>query len=315
MTNINILLLGGSKRISVGKTFIQAGKKLKCKVNLFAYELEKDEPIALIANIILGLKWKDKRIRQHLEDIIKKFNINIIIPFVDPGTILCVELKKRNNNIFVPQPNANLCKIFYDKKKTDDWARNNNIPIPEHNSKFPIIAKLRVSSGGKGNLVIKDKIELDNFNKKYEGKKYIIQEFIDAIEYSTDCYVTQDHKILSIVPRNRVETINGEATKSYTVKNESIIDLTESIITKFKLTGVLTIQYLVDKITEQIYLLEINPRFGSGIVTSIKAGANVPEMILKEFFGLENRKCINWKENLMMTRYFDEVYFLNKRLI
>ena len=57
--SVNILFLGGAKRVSIGRMFIDAGRRMGFEVKLFSYELESHVPVSVIAEIIIGLRWRD----------------------------------------------------------------------------------------------------------------------------------------------------------------------------------------------------------------------------------------------------------------
>ena len=66
---INILFLGGAKRVSMGRKLIKAGAELGCKVVLYSYELVPHVPISAVAEVIIGKRWKDPSLVEHLHEI------------------------------------------------------------------------------------------------------------------------------------------------------------------------------------------------------------------------------------------------------
>ena len=56
---VNIMFLGGAKRVSMGRMLIAAGAQLGMEVNLFSYELSREVPVAEIATVIIGRRWND----------------------------------------------------------------------------------------------------------------------------------------------------------------------------------------------------------------------------------------------------------------
>ena len=49
-----ILMLGGSKRVSMGEQLIRAGRELDLDVQIFSHELDRRQPIASIGKVIVG---------------------------------------------------------------------------------------------------------------------------------------------------------------------------------------------------------------------------------------------------------------------
>lgn len=307
--DLNLLFLGGAKRVSVAEYFIAAGDRLGIKVNIFSYELSSDVPISFIGKIIIGLKWKDPKVTEDLIRVIQENNIRILIPFLDPATITAATLKSIQAPVWIPVAGTKECEIFFDKILANEWFVKNNFPVPNQTG-FPRIAKPRKGSASQGIIILKDENSLSEFLLKYPKaeQEYLIQKFIEGEELSVDCFVSSKGEIISVVPRKRLETSGGEAVKSVTVKDEAIIEQSKKMIIASRLTGPLTIQFITDKKTGKNYFMEVNPRLGGGVVTSIGAGANIPEMILKEYLNLPLSPVEDWKANVLMVRAYREFF-------
>ena len=121
---LNILFLGGAKRVSMAEKFISEGLIKGIKVNIFSYELDENVPISSVAEIIIGLKWNDKNIYSDLLKVSLNNKINIIIPFLDLSTLIAARLKDmiEFNNIFIPVSNEENCNRFFDKHLANNGA-------------------------------------------------------------------------------------------------------------------------------------------------------------------------------------------------
>jgi carbamoyl-phosphate synthase large subunit len=82
---VNVLFLGGAKRVSMARLLIAAGAKRNLDIKIFSYELSNEVPIAEVATVIVGRKWRDAELQSHLHDVVDKYGINIMLPFVDPA--------------------------------------------------------------------------------------------------------------------------------------------------------------------------------------------------------------------------------------
>jgi carbamoyl-phosphate synthase large subunit len=308
--SISILFLGGAKRYSLAERFIEAGGNVNKSVNIYSYELNEDVPISAIASIIVGLKWDDPDIENHLSDIIKKHNINIVLPFLDPAISVLADFKNRcKDKVYIPVSDKEICDIHYDKKLANEWFSKQNIPVPPADlHSFPLIAKPRKGSASKGIAILRNEEEYLEFKKKYALEEYLVQQYINAKEYSVDAYVDSSARILGTVPRERLEITSGEVTKSITERNPEIIDYSRKILKAGNFIGPVTIQFLVEHSTGKIYVLEVNPRFGGGVINSIEAGFNIPLLILNEYLKIENKITDDWKDNLLMMRAQREVF-------
>lgn len=311
MKKLNILFLGGAKRVSLAEKFIEGGEKMGMKVGIFSYELDENVPISFIGKIIIGRKWADRDILEHLEDVVASEKIDIILPSVDPATVVASKFKNfTKSKCFIPVPDTNLCDIFFNKQLTYNWCISNGIPVPSDTLNFPMIAKPINGSASIGLIILKDEQEFKEFKSSSILENYNIQKFIDGIEYSVDVYVSCiNHKMIVAVPRIRLEVLGGEAVKSITMKDNKLIALCERIVLKSGLTGPLVIQFIRDKVTQEDFLMEVNPRFGGAVLCSIGAGADMIGLLLNDFLGIESEPQNNlWKDKHLMIRRFIEYY-------
>ena len=306
MKKLNILFLGGAKRVSLAEKFIEAGKKNNLIVKVFSYELDKNVPFELIGDVIVGLKWNDKRIYSNLKKLIKLKNISIVIANVDLATITLSKLKKKFPNLNLISSDENICKILFDKMLTHNECKKLEIKsIPLFKKKFPMFIKLRKGSASKDNFLIKNNKSYNFFLKNNYQKKYIKQDYIKGIEYSVDAYVSKNKEFIGAVPRIRDTIVGGESSKTIVIKDIEIIKKTKEIVSKFNLIGPLTIQFI--RKGNNLFFLEINPRFGGGVLASIEAGFDIPNIMIKDYLELPLKELKKYKE-LIMTRSYRETF-------
>jgi Carbamoylphosphate synthase large subunit (split gene in MJ) len=307
--SINILFLGGAKRVSLAERFILSAYKCRLKINIFSYELTDLVPIASIAKVIVGLKWSDRSLQKHLSAVIEKFDINIVLPFVDKACAVAAVLKEKNKTIFVPVSPKDVCELFFDKYRANKWFIENRIPVPCNVSTPPLIAKPRNGSASKDIMIIKDKKELGLLKNRLRKGDYLVQRYIDGSEYSIDCYVSMSGEIISIVPRKRLEVNGGEVVKSITVNDRDILQITRKILSIANFRGPITIQFIRERTSGRIYVMEVNPRFAGGVILSIAAGADIPMMIFNDYFEVHNKPLLKWKKGLLMFRAYREYFY------
>jgi len=310
MKEFNILFLGGAKRVSLAESFIESGKKRGLAIKIFSYELDDQIPISFIGRVIIGKKWSDPAILSHLEEVVSKYNINALLPSVDPSTIIASKFKSfTRTECFVPVPSLALCNIFFNKQLAYDWCLQNQIPVPDAEIIFPLIAKPNKGSASIGIQKISNQEEFNSFKNQFNINDYNIQRYIDGIEFSVDLYVSSSNRTIACIPRLRLEVLGGESIKSLTVRDNNIIALSQDLVAKSGLTGPLTIQFIQDKTTKEVFLMEVNPRFGGAVMCSIGAGADLPGFLLDDAVGIElidQNHC--WRSNVLMVRRFSEFY-------
>ena len=308
---IVVLMLGGARRVSMGELLINSGKRLGYNVEILSYELDCCAPIAAIGTVIIGRKWQDPYVVEHIVETVKRFGVNIILPFVDGAIAVASECKRLLPDVFIPVSEEDIATAMFDKALAAKLFAEKNIAIPSTYSiddcRFPAIAKPRLGSASKGIKVINDAKELKQLQNPAE---YLIQEYIaHREEYTVDCYVSKEKKTMCIVPRLRIDVIGGEVMRTMTFKSELLIDLSRQVLDKIPFEGPITLQFLHNLDNDEFMLMEINPRLGGGVVCSIHAGAPIADYIINEYLGNEIRECDDWKENTLMTRYQKEVIF------
>lgn len=313
MNQINILFLGGAKRVSLAEHFIAAGEKLNCKIGIFSYELDEKCPIASVGTVIIGKKWRDANLMEDLTRVIQEYSINIVLPSVDPAIGVASRLRSFvGEEVFIPISDVSVCDTMFDKKLSENWFIENKIPIPESYScddklVYPVFIKPRNGSASKGLEIIRNKEEWDNVSNP---DNYVIQRYIqNKKEYTVDCYIAQNGIIISVVPRERLAVAGGEVMSSMTLHDESIEQAARYVLSKGIFRGPVNIQFIKDLDNGNAYVMEINPRFGGGVITSIEAGADTPSYVLKEYLGQQLTVYQDWKPGTLMTRYFKEVIF------
>ena len=170
------------------------------------------------------------------------------------------------------------------------------------------------SSIGVKKIFCKDDLSFNDEN----NSSNIFQELIssDWIEYTADLYYSKKGVLISCVPRERIETRGGEISKGITRKNYVYEYLLDNLQSLNGARGPITIQFFADSNNYEFSFIEINPRFGGGYPISYAAGANYPELIIKEYLLGETPSFVNnWEDNLLALRYDSMVIkrnFLNE---
>lgn len=303
-SELNILFLGGGKRVSLAGYFLEWGQKNNIAVTIYGYELDENVPLREVANIIIGRKWND--CLEHIQDIIYQKKIDILLPFVDPAIEICAQVK----GTFAPVSPISICTTFFSKIKTQQWCDENDIPYPKAiPENFPIIAKPDKGSASKGIEILRNAEALSSFKQSNAIEKFVIQKFINAREYTVDAYKSISHgNINYLIPRLRIETQGGEAIKSQTLSHSAIENLSRTIIEKSGLQGAITLQFLEDLESGEIYFMEINPRFGGGVVTSYGAGIDIAQTVISDLNKEKIEENKQWEKGLLMIRKFQELF-------
>ncbi|THF80784.1 ATP-grasp domain-containing protein [Cohnella fermenti] len=243
--------------------------------------------------------------------------VNYVIPLFEPEML---ELAKRKeefaqygaNLVLSDEESLNIC---LDKYKLAQFFIKAGIPTPETfkkleqiDAKTKWVIKPRTGMGGK-DVHIVDSNEVHYFSNKVSNPIY--QRYIPGQEYSIDVFITKEGRVLSVVPRLRLEVRSGEVSKSVTVKDEAITRLTIKLLNKLRINGPATIQGIKDNVTGQFYFIEINPRFGGGVPLTMEAG--IP---YADFLGGDYEQQLEvlhpYQVGLKMLRYDDAIFVSDK---
>lgn len=314
---VNILMLGGAKRVSFATKLAIHGYRIGLSVNLFSWELSKVVPVACVAEVIEGPRWSDPDVLEKLHELVTEKHIDIIIPFLDPAIAVAVKYRDKYGKVFVPAGDLKGVEEMFNKIVASRRFEELGLPVPAtyhpgDTPHFPLIAKPACGSASHGIRILRNEEELKALSNPED---YLIQEYIaDAKEYTVDCYVNRLGDIITTVPRERLTVIDGEVSHTITVANRAAIELAVDVLKKFDFKGAVTVQCLHDPATDRLLLMEVNPRFGGGIGCSIHAGANFPEFLFADFAGLPMQPCVDWRPGTEITRFMSEVVFYNGEL-
>lgn len=312
---LTVLLLGGARRVSLAELLIRSGKRIGYKVSIVSYDLSEEVPISIIGHVVKGLRWNDPDIINDIERVVGNYDVDIILPFVNGAIEIASICRDRMPGVFVPVTDfETACKLF-DKVEAAKVFKEAGLPIPRTYSvlsaQLPAIVKPRKGGSSRGIHIFYNMEELMHLQ---DLKNYLVQEYIpNCKEYTVDCYISRKGEILTTVPRERIEIMGGESTRTKTCHNKILENLSREVIEKFSLRGPVNLQFLHDIDADRYLLMEVNPRLGGGVICSIYAGAPITDYIINEALGVELKPCDDWASDTLMARYFKEAIFYEKR--
>lgn len=311
---LTVLLLGGARRVSLAEHFKRSGQRIGYKVDIVSYDLSEEVPVALEAKVIKGLRFSSPDVVADIKRVVSEFDVNIILPIVNNSIEIASILKKELPDVFVPVTDFENASSLFDKADAAKVFKEAKLPIPRTYSvlsaQMPAIAKPRKGGSSRGIQIfnnIEDLMHLQDLHN------YLLQEYIEhKREYTVDCYIDNEGEILTTVPRERLEIMGGESTRTITCHNKVLEDLSREVINHFSLRGPINLQFLHDLDTDRYLLMEVNPRLGGGVICSIYAGAPIVDYIIDESLGVKLQPCTDWASGTLLARYFKEAVFYEK---
>lgn len=311
-----VLFIGAGRRVSLAELFIQQDFEVT------SYETTNMVPISSVAEVIIGKKFKDPEIINDLLGVIQKLkNKNpyqnpLVIPLMDEAIEIVSSLQSVSGMHQLPVSGWEASGICYDKKKFEEWMVSNFPNIyPKNDNSFKFIIKPRFGFGSHGIETGKPG-EQKLIEEKVESIS-VIQKFIKGTEYSVDAYFNKENKYIDGIVRERLRVFDGEVISSAVVYEPRLTDLVKEVGEKLQLQGPTCFQFIMEDFTHDIYLIEINARFGGGYTLTHAAGLDMISMLDKEYVQQLN---YDWnylvpadgvikKKFLRMERSFRDTFF------
>lgn len=246
-----------------------------------------------------------------LSGILNDYAVDLVIPLNDLELPIMAanqeKLEAYGARIIISRPD--LIDLCADKWQTFKFFENSGIPtvksfikienvlsaLAEKRIKFPIILKPRWGFGSVGieeaeteeELQLAYRLLLIKVNKnamssstdeKFKNQ-IIFQEKIEGEEYGIDILNDFDGNYCSAFARQKLAMRAGETDKALTVIEHRFSEMAEKIGKATRHIGLMDCDFFVKN--EQIFFLEMNPRFGGGYPFSHAAGIHIPAIYLR----------------------------------
>lgn len=253
-----------------------------------------------------------------LKKIISQDGIDILLSLSDIEIALVSELRSSlPANCEMLMPNKDISYQCLDKYAFSKLLRDNGIGCPKtylspdevkkaiNNGtlSYPIIGKSRWGMGSKGVTVIDNEKELELYYQLYKNKfsapfflkndlerkeeTLVFQEMINGEEYGLDIVNDLQGNWFTTAIKRKLMMRGGETDIAVVETNNEIMKESYKIANVLKHRGNVDCDILVKG--GDIFVIDINPRFGGGYMFSLSAGINVPYFIY----------C--WSENIAIS--------------
>lgn len=252
-----------------------------------------------------------------LLEICKKEHIHGILSLIDPELSLLGRYREAfaELGVTVIGSSEDESALWYDKYESALFLRRNGLPTPRTyldlwvfaeaadrgKITFPVLLKPRFGSASLG---IMEASSVSEVQKLWPDlKDYVIQEKIHGEEYGVDVYVDLlEGEISTFFIKKKLLMRAGETDKSLSVWDEDMEGLIRKLIEVSSLRGPVDVDIL--KRGDEIFILEVNPRFGGGYPHAYHCGVNFPEGIRRN---LQGETSLGYNEGyeagLLMMKY------------
>ena len=97
----------------------------------------------------------------------------------------------------------------------------------------------------------------------------------------------------------------GKIWTGITIQNEKLISIAKDFAKKTKWKGPFELECMVNM--NNVYLIEINPRFPAWVYFATEVGVNLPEMVVNIINGKEFKSNLEYQPNKMYVRFVEEL--------
>lgn len=318
---MNVLITSASRKVSLVIAFRQAlaevggGKVIAVDVDPKAAALYFADQRYLVPAV------DSPKYLETMLHLCRQLGINLLVPTRDEELPILARHKSLfadiGTTVMVPDPSV--VETCQDKKLFLEFCQEKGFGAPktywflnpDHTVEYPLFAKPRYGKGSHEAMQICSPSQLRAVLES--GLEMIIQEFVDAPEYTVDLFADFTGRVISVVPRERLRIFGGESFVSKTVNNPQLIGETTRLARELGLVGHNTIQCFVD--VEGVKFIEVNPRFGGAANLGFAAGAPTPLFLLKLLKGEAVEPVIGqFKDNYIMLRYTQDLFIEESQL-
>ena len=235
---------------------------------------------------------------EQIAQSVKRTGAKVIMPISTEGIEFAsrfqTELKQLAALTFVPQRDA--FEITINKHLFAQTLHAHSIPHPRtlliklddafeaqlaHFS-FPVLIKPTFGGGGAGIHVFNDRETLFNFIQSHRDEvdgHYILQDYISG--HDIDCsLLSHEGVILAFTVQRSIakKMVFTPAPEIELIHDASVFRLATQLIQTLNWSGVAHIDMRYNEISEELEVIEINPRYWGSLLGSLAAGVNFPHL-------------------------------------
>lgn len=309
---MNVLILSAAAKVLLVEAFRDAVAD-RCG-HVFAADIVPDSAALHAADQGLILpRSQEPGFVPALKRVCREHQIGLVVPTRDAELPVLApwrnEFAAGGTAILVAAPES--IALCQDKRRFAAFCRTEGFPIArtygpdETPARFPVFVRPVTGAGGAGARRIDDADRWRNLGAERAG--LIIQDFIEADEYTVDTLMDLEGQPIQAVARRRLLVRGGEAQKSRVEDVPALTDLALAVGAGLRLVGHNVIQCFRDG-SGALNLIEVNPRFGGASNLSIVAGLDSPRRLVALALGDRSASAPRpIRHGLEMLRYSRDV--------
>lgn len=260
-----------------------------------------------------------------LRRIVSEEQCDVVFPMDDDVMNIVIEHQNDLRRIcHVPVPSAASYHIAADKRQTMRLAAETGVPHPNtaepeftqdvnddvllqlvKSMKFPVVVKPRYSSGARGIRFAQEPGELPGVFREVHEKypNPIIQEAVPfGPKYDVCLLYGPDHTLKAHFIQKQLRNYpleRGPSTVRQSVHHPELLNYATQLMAPLQWFGVVDVEFMIDPLTGEAKLMEINPRFWSSLHLAIDCGVDFPWLLCQLTLGYNTVELPSYESGRM----------------
>ncbi len=259
--------------------------------------------------------WED--VKERLLEIKKEVGLDVLIPTLDAELPMLIKYQEelRDMGIHTLLPTLEQFKLR-EKANLAEFCEKLGVKYPKTikiislDELYKAVKEIGFPCMIKGNYYkaykahnIDEAIEYFYAISNEWGFPLLVQEIVSGVEIN---YVgISNGTLLGGVGMKKLSTTTlGKVWEAVSIKNPKLLELTKKFVKLSGWRGAFEVEAIATM--DEIYLIEINPRFPAWVNFATELGVNLPEMMINLIKGGEIKEVHEYKENRLYVRYVEE---------
>ena len=251
-------------------------------------------------------------------EVAEKHRSNLVIPIFDLETPVLATARARleAEGVAVAVNAEGAVANANDKVRSFEVCEAAEIRQPERfahpsdapASAYPLLGKPIGGIGSKGMVHLER--PGDPIPERVDATALLWQRFIRGAEYSIDTWGRAGTDRFVAVPRHRRVVRDGQMVQGETSDDPDLLAFAAKACEAFGITDVSCLQVIRSADDGELYFVEMNPRYGTGISLSIAAGVPFPRLqwLAAHDPSAITKDMLRFRAGLRMIRYWEEIF-------
>lgn len=260
-----------------------------------------------------------KELKNRLEYIQQKSGLDAVIPCLDAELPLYIKYQEDIESMGIKLCLPSLENFeLRNKNRLAQLSKELNMTYPKtyevssvdeliectQTSNFPLMVK---GNYYKAYMSYNLDSAIDNFYKISNewGFPVLVQEVVTGEELNLVGVGDGKGEVKGAVAIKKLTTTDiGKIWTGVTIQNEKLMQIAKDFVAHTKWRGPFELECIVNM--NQIFLIEINPRFPAWVHFATEIGVNLPQMVVDIMQGIDNEPILTYPQNKMYVRYTGE---------